>query len=194
MTAEAGKLWQLTEYTNDVANAGMDGADALMLSAETAAGEFPVAVIRSMINTIISVENQADVYNKHYQLDDNDPNFYNDSIIRSACQLAQTSNAKAVVGMTVSGYTAFRLSSHRPKANIFIFTPNKSILTTMNLIWGVRGYHYDSEESTDQTFEDIKHILSDRGHIRKGDVFITMASMPLQARGRTNMMKLNIAD
>ena len=180
--------------TNDVANAVMDGADALMLSAETAAGEYPVAVIRSMINTIISVENQADVYHKHYDLDENDPLFYNDSIIKSACQLAQTSRAKAVIGMTVSGYTAFKLSSHRPKANIFIFTPNKSILTTMNLIWGVRGYHYDSEESTDKTFEDIKNILAARGHIRKGDVFITTASMPLQERGRTNAMKLNVMD
>jgi pyruvate kinase len=180
--------------TNDVANAVMDGADALMLSAETAAGEFPVAVIRSMINTIISVENQADVYHKHYDLDENDPLFYNDSIIKSACQLAQTSRAKAVVGMTVSGYTAFKLSSHRPKANIFIFTPNKGILTTMNLIWGVRGFHYDSEESTDRTFEDIKMILASKGHIRKGDVFITTASMPLHERGRTNAMKLNVMD
>ena len=180
--------------TNDVANAVMDGADALMLSAETAAGNYPVEVIKSMINTIISVENQANVYHKFYKLDDQDPLFYNDSIIKSACQLAEISNAKAIIGMTASGYTAFKLSSHRPKANIFIFTHNKPLLNTMNLIWGVRGYYYNSEESTDQTFQDIENILIDRGHIKKGDVFITTASMPLHERGRTNAMKLNVAD
>ncbi len=180
--------------TNDVANAVMDGADALMLSAETAAGSYPVEVIRSMVNTIKSVEKQADVYNKFYKLDEEDPLFYNDSIIKSACQLSEISNAKAIIGMTASGYTAFKISSHRPKANIFIFTHNKPLLNTMNLIWGVRGYYYNSEESTDQTFEDIENILREKGHLRKGDVFITTASMPLQARGRTNAMKLNVAD
>ncbi len=180
--------------TNDVANAVMDGADALMLSAETAAGNYPVAVIKSMINTIISVENNANVYFKHYKLDEEDPLFYNDSIIKSACQLAEISNARAIIGMTASGYTAFKLASHRPKANIFIFTHNKPLLNTMNLIWGVRGLYYDSEESTDQTFQDIEEILMQRGHIKKGDVFITTASMPLHERGRTNAMKLNVAD
>ncbi|MEJ2004532.1 MAG: pyruvate kinase, partial [Cyclobacteriaceae bacterium] len=180
--------------TNDVANAVMDGADALMLSAETAAGQFPVEVIKSMINTIISVEKQADVYHKFYKLDEEDPLFYNDSIIKSACQLAEISNAKAIIGMTASGYTAFKIASHRPKANIFIFTHNKPLLNTMNLIWGVRGLYYNSEESTDQTFMDIENILREKGHLRKGDVFITTASMPLQARGRTNAMKLNVAD
>ncbi|MCA6073717.1 pyruvate kinase [Fulvivirga sedimenti] len=180
--------------TNDVANAVMDGADALMLSAETAAGSYPVAVIRSMIRTIINVENKANVYFKHYKLDEEDPLFYNDSIIKSACQLAEISNAKAIIGMTASGYTAFKLASHRPKANIFIFTHNKPLLNKMNLIWGVRGCYYDSEESTDKTFEDIENILMQKGHITKGDVFITTASMPLHDRGRTNAMKLNVAD
>ena len=180
--------------TNDVANAVMDGADALMLSAETAAGNYPVNVIKSMINTIISVENQADVYHKFYKLDSEDPLFYNDSIIKSACQLAEISDARAIIGMTASGYTAFKLASHRPKANIFIFTHNRPLLNTMNLIWGVRGYYYNSEESTDQTFMDIENILFERGHIKKGDVFITTASMPLHERGRTNAMKLNVVD
>ena len=178
--------------TNDVANAVMDGADTLMLSAETAAGMYPVEVIKSMVNTVTSVERQADVYFKHDLPDENDPLFLNNTIVLGACRLAKASKAKAIIGMTQSGYTAFKVASHRPKANIFIFTSNKPLLNTMNLIWGVRGFYYDKEVSTDDTFSDIEEILKSKGHIRNGDVFITTASMPIQERGRTNTVKLNV--
>ncbi|MCG8386876.1 MAG: pyruvate kinase [Cytophagales bacterium] len=178
--------------TNDVANAVMDGADTLMLSAETAAGMYPVEVIKSMVNTVTSVERQADVYFKHDLPDENDPLFLNDAIVLAACRLAKASKAKAIIGMTQSGYTAFKVASHRPKANIFIFTSNVPLLNTMNLIWGVRGFYYDKEVSTDDTFSDIEEILKSKGHIKDGDVFITTASMPIQERGRTNTVKLNV--
>ncbi|UII29441.1 pyruvate kinase [Fulvivirga maritima] len=180
--------------TNDVANAVMDGADALMLSAETAAGLFPVEVIRSMVKTITSVERQADVYFKHEVPDKEDPLFHNNALILNACRLAQTTKASAIVGMTASGYTAFKLAAHRPKGNIFIFTHNRPLLNTMNLIWGVRGFYYDKAESTDHTFADIEEILKSNGYIHQGDVFITTASMPLKERGRTNTIKLNIVE
>lgn len=180
--------------TNDVANAVMDGADALMLSAETAAGAYPVEVIRSMVKTITSVERQADVYFKHELPSQNDPLFYNNSLILAACRLAKASEATAIIGMTQSGYTAFKVASHRPKANIFIFTSNRPLLNTMSLIWGVRGYYYDKEVSTDDTFADIEEILREKGHIKTGDAFITTASMPIQAKGRTNTVKLNVVD
>ncbi|HNP20355.1 MAG TPA: pyruvate kinase [Fulvivirga sp.] len=180
--------------TNDVANAVMDGADALMLSAETAAGLYPLEVIKSMVKTITSVERQSSVYFKHEPLEGDDPLFYNNTLVLAACRLAKTSKAKAIIGMTASGYTAFKLASHRPKANIFIFTSNRPLLNTMNLIWGVRGYFYDNEVSTDDTFADIEEILRAKGHIQKGDVFITTASMPIHARGRTNTVKLNIVE
>ncbi|MEQ8572636.1 MAG: pyruvate kinase alpha/beta domain-containing protein, partial [Fulvivirga sp.] len=114
--------------------------------------------------------------------------------VLAASRLAKASKAKAIIGMTASGYTAFKLASHRPKANIFIFTSNRPLLNTMNLIWGVRGYYYDKEVSTDDTFADIEEILKEKGHIGMGDVFITTASMPIHARGRTNTVKLNIVD
>lgn len=180
--------------TNDVANAVMDGADALMLSAETAAGAYPVEVIRSMVKTITSVEREADVYFKHDLPEQGDPLFYNNTLVLAACRLAKASRAKAIIGMTQSGYTAFKLSSHRPKANIFIFTSNRPLLNTINLIWGVRGYYYDKEVSTDDTFADIEQILKERGHINPGDAFITTASMPIHAKGRTNTVKLNVVE
>lgn len=180
--------------TNDVANAVMDGADALMLSAETAAGMFPVEVINSMVKTITSVEKQASLYFKHDALDADDPLFLNNTLVLSSARLAKTSSAKAIIGMTASGYTAFKLASHRPKASIFIFTSNRPLLNTMNLIWGVRGYYYNKEVSTDDTFADIEEILIEKGHLEKGDVFITTASMPIHARSRTNTIKLNIVE
>jgi len=180
--------------TNDVANAVMDGADALMLSAETAAGKYPLEVVRSMVRTITSIEKQDSIYYKFRAVDPESPIFIHDSLILAACKLAQDVGAKAIVGMTTSGYTAFQSSSHRPNTNIFVFTGNKSILDTMNLVWGTRAYYYDKQTTTDETIADIADILKTDGHVQKGDIFISLASMPIQERHRTNMMKINVVE
>lgn len=180
--------------TNDVANAVMDGADALMLSAETAAGKYPLEVVRSMVRTITSIEKQDSIYYKFRPVDPKSPIFIHDSLILAACKLAQEVGAKAIVGMTTSGYTAFESSSHRPNTNIFVFTGNKSILDTMNLVWGTRAYYYDKQTTTDETIADIAEILKTDGHVQKGDIFISLASMPIHERHRTNMMKINVVD
>ncbi|MBN8650872.1 MAG: pyruvate kinase [Cytophagales bacterium] len=178
--------------TNDVANAVMDGADALMLSAETAAGKYPVEVIRSMVRTIGSVEKQGNIYFRYRDVDPDSPNFFNDSLILTACKLAKDVNAKAIVGMTQLGYAAFKASSHRPNANIFAFTSNDSILNSMNLVWATRAYHYDKASSTDETISDVEKILKRDGHVQSGDIFIILASMPIQERGRSNMIKVHV--
>lgn len=179
--------------TNDVANAVMDGADAVMLSAETAAGLFPVEVIKSMGRTVKAVEDRMDsVYFKHENVSVHSNTFLNDSIVLQACRLAKKVKATAVIGMTKSGYTAYRISSHRPKAQVFVFTDNKAMLTTMNLLWGVRCFFYDKMESTDQTFEDITEILKDKGLLHEGDICINTASMPIQQKHRTNTIKLHV--
>lgn len=181
--------------TNDVANAVLDGADALMLSAETAAGKYPVETVRTMARTIASVEGSSElIFDKFEYPRESADTFMNDNILFSACKLSNRVRAKALVGNTVSGYTAFKLSANRPHSKIFIFTPNKSLLTKLSLVWGVEGYHYDKNISTDDTFSDQERILKEGGHIEKGDIFITTASMPIHAKGRTNMLKLNVAD
>lgn len=179
--------------TNDVANAVIDGADTLMLSAETAVGAYPVETIRSMNLTISEVERQADIFNKNYILNPHSDTFFNDSLVANACYLARDTNARAVIGMTKSGYTAFQLAKHRTKADIFIFTENERLLNTLNLIWGVRGFYYDKFESTDATINDIKQMLIKAGYLNKGDVFINTASMPINEQKRTNMIKLSVA-
>lgn len=178
--------------TNDVANAVMDGADALMLSAETAAGKYPIEVIRSMVRTITSVEKNPHIYYNFRDVDPASPIYINDSLVLSACKLAKDVGAKAIVGMTASGYTAFKASSHRPNTNIFVFTGNQSLLTTINLVWGARAYHYDKINSTDETIADVEAILKKEGHLQTGDIFITLASMPIQERQRTNALKINV--
>jgi len=177
--------------TNDVANAVLDGGDALMLSGETAVGQYPVQVIQSMVRTIRSVEQNAEeIYNKLHPLREDDIDYEGQSVVRTACSLAEETHARAIIGMTQSGYTAFRIASYRPKANIFIFTGNRPLLRTMNLIWGVRGYYYNKQESTDQTFEDTTEILRENGHALTGDRIIHTASMPIRGGLRTNMLKI----
>ena len=180
--------------TNDIANSIIDGADALMLSAETAVGRYPVNVIKSMSKTIQSVEQKASIYFKHRILDPASDTYLNNNLILSACRLARDTNAVAITGMTESGYTAYRIAGNRPKAHIFVFTHNKSLPFTLNLVWGVRSYYYDNMESTDITFADIENVLQEKGYLKKGDVIINTASMPIHARYRTNSLKIAVAE
>ena len=180
--------------TNDVANAVMDGADAVMLSAETAAGKYPIEVIRSMVRTISSVEKQGDIYFRFRETNESSLTYTHDSFILAACTLAKDVKAKAIVGLTSSGYTAFKASSHRPDCSIFVFTGNKSILHTMNLVWSTQAYYYEKQNSTDETMADVIDTLKKDGHVTTGDKVIILASMPIQERNRTNTMKIAIVE
>lgn len=181
--------------TNDVANSVIDGADTVMLSAETAAGKFPVLAVKSMTRIIKSVEaNYDSIYFKYAEPNPESPDFYPSSLIQSSVRLSYETEAEVIAGMTWSGFTAWKLSANRPKANIFIFTGNKKLLTIMNLIWGVRGYLFDSNTSTDETMAEVEKILKKDGYLKKGDAYITMASMPIAEKYRTNMMKLKVTE
>lgn len=178
--------------TNDVANAVMDGADAVMLSAETAAGKYPIEVIRSMVRTINSVEKNPRMYFRFRDVDQQSPTHIHDNFVLAACKLAKDIGAKAIVGMTQSGYTAFQSAAYRPNTNIFVFTANKSLLTKINLVWGSQAYFYDKINSTDETIADVEKILKEDGHVKSGDIFLVLASMPIQEKARTNTLKVNI--
>jgi pyruvate kinase len=181
--------------TNDVANAVMDGADALMLSAESASGKYPVQAVRRMSMTIAAVETQStSIYNKYYEGVEDSSTHLNDRLIRAAVRLQESVNAKAVVGMTKSGYTAYRVAMHRPNSEIFMFTNQKHLLRQMNLIWGVRSFYYDKTENIDDTLDHIQEILEEQGYLTKGDIFINTASMPSHWTGHTNMIKINEVD
>ncbi len=188
----------ITNYTptraevNDVANAVLDGADAVMLSGETSVGKFPVVVIQHMYKILAAVESEGNIYFKDHPPIVKNQTFISDSICFNACIMAQHSGAKGIVSMTNSGYTAFKLSSHRPLANIFIFTDNPALLNTLNLVWGVRGFYYDKYESTDKTIADVKKFLKQQNMVKENDLLIHIASIPMKERGRANMIKLGV--
>ncbi len=176
----------------DVANAVIDGADAVMLSCESSVGKYPIEAIKMMNNIVQQAELSEDVYHKEEAPDGTDESrFLTDSVCFSACRLAQRTRAAAIVAMSFSGYTGYKVSSWRPKANVFVFTGNKRILTQMNLVWGVKAFYYDKMVSTDQTIADIRYELKKRGYIKDGEYLINIASMPINEQGMTNMVKIS---
>lgn len=178
---------------NDVANSVLDGSDALMLSGETSIGHNPVKVVKVMKRIIAYVESHQDIYYKHFSPEtQNNERFISDSIVYNACEMAEQVNASVIVGMTHSGYSAFEIAGQRPKARIFIFTNNHSILSKLSLVWGIEGFYYDKFISTDHTIEDILLMLQKNKLVRKGDFVINIASTPLDKYGQTNMMKLSV--
>lgn len=180
--------------SNDVANAVLDGADAVMLSAETASGKFPIAAVKAMSSIIDYIEKNAEIYHNLYKIPEDTDSFLSNNILLMASRLARNVKAKAIVGITTSGFTAFRVSSHRPLAEIFVFTRNRKLITQLSLVWGVRAYYYDKQTSTDGTFQDIQDKLKRDSHVTEGDIIINTASMPLKAKGKTNMMKIHVVE
>lgn len=177
----------------DVANAVIEGADAVMLSGETATGQFPVLVIETMRKIISEVEQNGYKYNRadDFKPQPHSPSFLSDAVCYNGCKLADDSNAQALVGMTQSGYTAFMLSSFRPKAPLFIFTKEKTLVNQLSLSWGVKALFYNKEEGLDAIINDQIEILKNHGFVQKDDVVVNTGSTPVELHLPTNMIKIN---
>lgn len=178
----------------DVANAVLDGADAVMLSAETSVGDYPVEVIQAMSKIIRQIEDTDIIYHREFPPELNEARFISDSICYNACRLSQRTDTTAIVTMTHSGYTAAKISSFRPKAGIFAFTGNHSLLNKLSLVWGVQGFYYDKFVSTDHTIADIKYLLKKANYVVEKDLIINIASMPINSKGQSNMLKLSYVE
>lgn len=176
----------------DVANAVLEGADAVMLSGETATGKHPVLVVETMRKIIMEVEKTDYKYNLEEQLapQPHSPSFLSDAICYNACKLARDTKAEALVGMTQSGYTAFMLSSYRPASPLYIFSKEKSLINQLSLSWGVRAFHYAEEESLDDILTDQIEILKERGFIKAGDLVVNTGSTPIHLHLPTNVLKI----
>ncbi len=180
----------------DVANAVIEGADAVMLSGETATGQFPVLVIETMRKIISEVEQYGYNYNRSEDLkpQPHSPSFVSDALCYNACKLAEDADAQGLVGMTQSGYTAFMLSSFRPKSPLFIFTKEKSLVNQLSLSWGVKAFYYAQEESLDKIITDQIQILKDNNFVKKDDIVVNTGSTPVKMHLPTNMIKINKVD
>ena len=176
----------------DVANAVLEGADALMLSGETATGQHPTLVIETMGKIILEIERTAYDYNRDDILapQPHSPSFLSDALCYSACKLAADVKADGLIGMTQSGYTGFMLSSYRPKSLLFIFSKEKSLINQLSLSWGVRAIFYDEEESLDDIFFDQIGILREREFLKPGDVVVNTGSTPVNLHIPTNILKI----
>lgn len=182
----------------DVANAVLDGTDAVMLSGETAAGAHPTLVVETMANIIQEVEGGKlyweSIKEKRPTASLKSRTFISDVVCFNAARTAEELNAKAIIGMTTSGYTAFKVSSFRPNTNILMMSDRRMMLATMNLIWGVRCFYYDKFTTTDETIQDVVDILKESQVVEPGDVIVNTGSMPIERRFRTNMMKVTIVE
>ncbi|MGL4334420.1 MAG: pyruvate kinase [Lactococcus garvieae] len=186
----------------DIANAVLDGADAVMLSGESASGKFPVLAVETMARTVAYVENNGDkdkiFYNHHTQVSKPEymsPDKDNDNVIMMASRMSRDLHVKAIIGITTSGYTAVRLSHHRPESKLYIFTQNSKLKTQLSLYWGVEVF--DASELNVSTVGDLiescTKFLKENGKLEAGDKFINTLSLPLSKDNRTNTVRLSIA-
>ncbi len=175
---------------NDVANSVMDGADALMLSGETSVGKHPVLVVEQMRRIIEKVENSSRIVVPKQPPHVKTNRFITKNICYHAALMSDDISAAAIQTLTNSGYTAFQISAWRPNTNILAYTSNKRILSRLNLLWGVKVFYYDKMESTDRTVEDLIKIAVKEEYAKKNDLVITLSSMPVQAKGMVNTLRL----
>ncbi len=179
---------------NDVANAVMDGADAVMLSGETSVGNHPHLVIQAMTSIIEQAETNESVYHhEEAPVKSEEARYITDSVCYNACRLGKRVGAEAIITMSHSGYTGFKVASQRPNSHVFVFTGNRKILSLMSLVWGVQAFYYNKMVSTDHTIADIKYMLKKGDLIQEGDFIINIASMPIAEMGMSNMVKLSKA-
>lgn len=176
----------------DIANAVLEGADAVMLSGETAMGKYPVLAVETMTRIISKVEADSYEYNKDELLEPqpHSPSFLSDALCYNAAKIAEDVNADALIGMTQSGYTAFMLSSYRPHAPLYIFTKERTLVNQLSLSWGVRAFFYGEEVSLDDIIHDQIDILKERGFLKPGDVVVNTGSTPIQEHLPTNVLKI----
>jgi pyruvate kinase len=176
---------------NDVANSIMDGADAVMLSGETSVGEFPNEVIRKMREIIMSVEHSPLIeVPREAPVFSSTERYLSEAVCFQAVSMADQINAKAIVTLTYSGYTAFQISALRPNSHIQVFSPNKRVLAMLNLYWGVKAKYYKSDASTTKTISQVNQMVVDKGVLESGDYVINLNSTPVKNKGMVNNLRV----
>jgi pyruvate kinase len=177
---------------SDVANAIIDGTDAVMLSGETAAGQFPVESVQMMAR----IAEAAEASGRHGDLlvmatpPNTRANSVANAISAAACAIVQTLPVRAVVAFTMSGSTARLVSHLRPTVPILAFTPNEIVCRRLNLVWGVTPIMCDYVDRLDDLGMRLGEILLARGFAQPGDTVVMTGGHPIAARGQTNFVKV----
>ncbi|HMB41327.1 MAG TPA: pyruvate kinase [Balneolaceae bacterium] len=179
--------------SSDVANAVMDGTDAVMLSGETAAGKYPAEAVQTMVKIIKSVESNSNsiYYSLKYRKPDWKEKQVIESLAYSCVTIADNVEAKAISTITHSGNTARRIAKFRPKVPIIAFTESQIVRRQLNLVWGVESVRIDEIFDTDLSVKMMEDYLVESGRVNAGDRVIIATGIPLAKRGRTNMIKVS---
>lgn len=174
----------------DVSNAVLDGSDAVMLSEETAIGNYPIEAVK-MMNRIAMEAETALSYHQVFESGSYGllPEV-NDATARAACQIADQVNAKAIITFTAGGTTALRVSKYRPKQPIIAVTPSKKVVNRLTLPWGVVPINKPESDELEDAFELAKQSAMETGIVEKGDLIVITAGIPLRVPGQTNLLKV----
>jgi pyruvate kinase len=177
---------------SDVANAIFDGSDAVMLSAETATGDFPIETVNMMNKIICESERTMINFDNQNALRKIHRLTVADAASFSACETAKHLQAKAIVAFTNSGFTARMVSKYRPRTDIIAFTPHKIVQNQLNLSWGILPLLMDDLNDTDQIINHTEKVLLTHNFVQKGEVIIILLGTPIFVKGTTNLMKVHV--
>ncbi len=178
---------------SDVANAVLDGSDAVMLSGETAAGKYPVRAVRAMDEIIRTAEQNRRQLGS-WQVDPQvhtEEGRVTEAISYTAVELAREVGAVAIACLTHSGSTARAIARYRPSVPVFAFTDKQRVIGRLAFVWGTRGIGVPFQHHTDDGIGTVRRILTERGVVQPGDRIIITAGLPLPAKGLTNMVHVS---
>ncbi|HRK73630.1 MAG TPA: pyruvate kinase [Rhodothermales bacterium] len=178
---------------SDVANAVWDGTDAIMLSAETASGNYPIETVRVMDEIARTIEASPLISRRASKAIIN-PSDVTESVSLSACRMAKDMEAKAIVCLTYSGNTAFNIAQHRPEVPIYACTVSPLVVAQLSLLWGAQGVRIPFQHNTDDAIATVQQVLKERGVVVSGDKIVITAGMPIPAKGKTNMVLVKVVD
>ncbi|MBN1485911.1 MAG: pyruvate kinase [Chloroflexia bacterium] len=178
---------------SDVANAIIDGADAVMLSGETAVGEFPVETVR-MMGRIVQEAESSGRPQMTAGLPRRTPPTYAHAIAHAAREIAHDLEIKAIVAFTRSGFSARLISKERPRVPILAITPSDIVWRQLGLVWGVTPICCPFVQGTDGMIHVVEAELVARGLVQPGDLIVIMGGMPMTTRGRTNFIKVQVVE
>ena len=169
-----------------------DGTDAVMLSAETAVGKYPVETVSTMNRIIVEAEKSPHAPMCQQIIYDEEELSIPDAISRAACEAADSLNAHAIVTFTKSGFTARQVAKYRPDTKVISFTPAEMVKNQLNLSWGVRPMTMQFKRNSEEIIKEMEEILLRENVVRRGNVVVILMGAPLYIQGTTNLMKLHI--
>lgn len=178
---------------SDVANAVWDGTDAIMLSAETASGSYPIEAVATM-DQIARVIEASPLITRRAAKGENEAKDVTEGISASACKLAKELGAQAIVCLTHSGTTAQTIAHHRPEVPIYACSANPKVVNQLPLLWGTKGILIPFQHNTDDAIDTVQQVLKSKGLVKSGDCIVITAGMPIPDRGKTNMILVKQID